>query len=136
MKFPYIRSNQTLRPIIPIKLKNGETEIGYHVLVDSGADLCLFDEEVGAAIGLNVRSGSPQEIFGVGGKVSIYYLHLITISVGGWEYKIKAGFMPQVGTRMMPYGLVGQIGFFENFVVKFDYTKEEIELKPNIQNKN
>ena len=28
------------------------------------------------------------------------------------------------------YGLLGQKGFFENFTVKFDYSKSDIELKP------
>ena len=28
------------------------------------------------------------------------------------------------------YGVVGQLGFFENFTVRFDYAKQELELKP------
>ena len=70
-----------------------------------------------------------KEVFGVGGKVSLYYLHLVIIEVGGWEYKIEAGFMPDVAGRVMPYGIVGQKGFFDNFIVKFDLLKEEVELK-------
>jgi len=38
--------------------------------------------------------------------------------------------MPDVAGRIMPYGIVGQKGFFENMVVKFDLLKEEIDLKP------
>ncbi|MEK7088660.1 MAG: hypothetical protein AAB913_00845 [Patescibacteria group bacterium] len=37
--------------------------------------------------------------------------------------------MPDVAGRVMPYGLVGQKGFFDNFIVKFDLLKEEIDLK-------
>ena len=29
----------------------------------------------------------------------------------------------------MGYGVVGQRGFFDKFVVKFDFLKEEVELK-------
>jgi len=47
--------------------------------------------------------------------------------VGGWTHKIDAGFMPSVGPRRMPYGIVGQKGFFDLFTVKFDLLKEEIE---------
>lgn len=103
--------------------------IGYHVLVDSGADLCLFDTAVAEQIGLDVKKGKPMEVFGVGGKASVFHLHTITLEVGGWSYEIEAGFMGNVGTHTMPYGLVGQKGFFENFIVKFDLLKEEIELK-------
>ena len=46
MKFPYVKYNGIVRPVIPIKLKNQNQEIGYDVLVDSGADICLFDAEI------------------------------------------------------------------------------------------
>jgi hypothetical protein len=130
MKFDYKRYGTTLRPVIPVKIKYGEAEIGYEVLVDSGADLCLFDEEIGKAIGINVRAGRKHEVFGVGGKASFYYLHTVILSVGGWPHKIEAGFMPEVSGRVIPYGLVGQKGFFDLFIVKFDLLKEEVELKP------
>lgn len=129
MKFRYARYGGILRPVIPIKLKNKNQEIGYQVLVDSGADLCLFDAEMGEAIGIEVTKGGPREIFGVGGKASLYYIHHVTIDVGGHDYLIEAGFMPNVAGRVMPYGLVGQRGFFDNFSVKFDLLKEEIEVK-------
>ena len=51
------------------------------------------------------------------------------MEVGGWSYKIEAGFMSRVAGNVMPFGLVGQNGFFDNFIVKFDLLKEEVELK-------
>ena len=130
MKFRYKKYGQVLRPVIEIRVRGKKDEsVRYEVLVDSGADLCLFDAEIGEAVGIKVADGKPREVFGVGGKASLYYLHTITIEVGGWPYKIEAGFMPQVAGRAMPYGLVGQRGFFDAFVVKFDLHKEEVELK-------
>ncbi|HVM73819.1 MAG TPA: aspartyl protease family protein [Candidatus Paceibacterota bacterium] len=132
MKFNYKRYGSTLRPVIPVKLRVGKNEIGYEVLVDSGADFCIFDEEIGKAIGIDVHKGTPQEVFGIGGKASIYYLHKVTMEVGGWPYIIEAGFMPAVSGRIAQYGVVGQRGFFETFIVKFDLEKEEIELKRRV----
>ena len=132
MKFPYVNYNGILRPVIPIKLKKKNQEVGYHVLVDSGADFCLFDAEMGEAIGIDIKKGKPREVFGVGGKASLYYLHNMVIEIGGWKYEIEAGFMPNVAGKIMRYGLVGQKGFFENFIVKFDLQKEEIELKQRV----
>ena len=129
MKFNYKKYTDTPRPVIQIILKNKESAVGYHVLVDSGADLCLFDAGMGEQIGIDVKKGKPIEIFGVGGKASIFYLHTVNIEVGGWSYNIEAGFMPEVAGRVLPYGIVGQKGFFENFIVKFDLLKEEIDLK-------
>ena len=130
MKFKYANYGKNLsRPVIPIKLKNSNQEIGYQVLVDSGADMCLFHAEIAEAIGIDFKKGQKREVSGVGGKVSIYFWCDVTIEVGGWEYKIKAGFLPNVGGVLAPYGIVGQIGFFEFFKVAFDYTGGDIELK-------
>lgn len=130
MKFNYKRcADGTLRPVIAIRLKRGAVAVDYEVLVDSGADLCLFHAEMGELLGLDIAKGKPREVFGVGGKASLYYLHTIDIEVGGWSYKVEAGFMPSVSGRVMRYGLVGQRGFFEAFIVRFDKVKEEIELK-------
>ena len=132
MKFYYKKYGKTLRPVIPLKVRYGEIELGYHVLVDSGADLCIFHEEIGTALGINVRAGEKHEVFGIGGKASFYYLHTITLSVGGWPHRVEVGFMPDVAGRVMPYGVVGQKGFFNLFTVKFDLLKEEIELKSRV----
>ena len=129
MKFQYARYNGVLRPVIPIKIQRSGREIGYHVLVDSGADMCFFDAEIGREIGIDIEKGKKQEVFGIGGKASIYYVHRIMIEVGGWPFDVEAGFMPEVAGRVLPYGVVGQRGFFDKFIVKFDLLKEEIELK-------
>ena len=133
MKFKYKKYGSISRPVIEAILKNGDNSIRYEILVDSGADICLFDQSVGEAIGIDIKSGKMREVFGVGGKVSLYYFHAVTIEVGGWKFKLEAGFMPDVAGRIIPYGLVGQKGFFENFIIKFDLKKEEIELKQRTQ---
>lgn len=33
------------------------------------------------------------------------------------------------------YGVLGEEGFFDIFVIKFDFIKEEIELKPRVKRK-
>jgi len=129
MKFRYARYGKALRPVIPVTLLHNSQKLGYQVLVDSGADICLFDAEIGVSIGIDIKAGIPKTVFGVGGKSSLYYVHKVTIDVGGWEHEIEAGFMPNVSGRIMQYGLVGQQGFFSNFIVKFDLNKEEIEIK-------
>ena len=129
MKFFYKRFGLFLRPVIEIRVKNKDTSLRYEVLVDSGADLCLFDAALGEAIGLEIEKGKPKEVMGVGGKFSLYYLHRVTIEVGGWPYEIEVGFMPSVGGRTAPYGIVGQKGFFDKFVVTFNQSEEKLILK-------
>ena len=67
---------------------------------------------------------------GVGGKFSIFFLHKVMIEVGGWSSDVEVGFMTNVAGNVIPYGIVGQYGFFDLFKVKFDLKKAEIELIP------
>lgn len=130
MRFRYKKcSDGTIRPVISVRLKLKGAVVDYEVLVDSGADICLFHADIGALLGIDIAKWKPQEVFGVGGKASVFYLHPVTLEIGDLSFEIEAGFMPSVSGRVMRYGLVGQRGFFDKFVVKFDLRKEEIELK-------
>lgn len=128
MKFRYKKyAPGTLRPVIPFEIVYRDIVVPYEVLVDSGADICIFDAQIAEILGINFRGGKEQKVAGLTGVSESYYLHPMTISVGGWKYKIEAGFLPNIGR--FGYGIVGQKGFFDIFVVKFDLVKEEIELK-------
>ena len=94
MKFRYKRFGQFLRPVIPIKLKNGIHTVNYEVLVDSGADVCIFDSGIGEILGLDVASGKPYKVGGIAGQSSMYYVHSIEMEIGGWPYKmVLRGFL-------------------------------------------
>lgn len=128
MKFRYKKYGPgILRPVIPIEVSNNNRSVRYEALVDSGADLCIFDAQIGNLIGLDVMSGKPGLVSGITGAREEYFIHSIRISVGGWAHEIEVGFLP--GFSSDGYGVVGQTGFFDLFVVKFDFLKAEIELK-------
>ena len=67
-KFPLaIRSDffgtNIFKPIIPIELTFSNHAIRYAALIDSGADFCIFDAEIGEELGIDIHSGS-REVFG------------------------------------------------------------------------
>lgn len=127
MKFKYKKYGPgVLRPVIPVEVEFGNLAVPYEVLVDSGADLCIFDSQIASILGINVLKGIKNQVTGVTGFPEDYYVHHLTIKVGGSEHKIDVGFMPM---RNSAYGIVGQKGFFSVFIVKFDLQKEEIEIK-------
>ncbi len=130
MKFRYKNIGPgIIRPIIPIQIQyKGSAPINYEVLVDSGADLCIFDAEIGVLLGIDVRSGRRGHVKGITGKDEPYWLHDVKISVGGIEYAATVGFMYNPGSDW--YGIVGQKGFFDKFTLKFDYAQKELEIKP------
>jgi hypothetical protein len=128
MKFKYKKYRLgVIRPIIPLKIAYGNKSIVQEVLVDSGADLCLFDAEVGESIGIAIEQGERRVFAGVNADLQTAYVHPITINISGWNYNIHAGFVRNFAPV---YGIVGQHGFFHLFSVKFTYQKEEIEIKP------
>lgn len=129
MKFKYKKySQRILRPVIPIEITHKVISVPYEVLVDSGADICIFDAQIAEILGIDFKKGQEQKVAGIAGKAESYYLHKVDVKVGGWKYQVEAGFLPNVG--QFGYGIVGQTGFFDIFIVKFDLLKEEIELKP------
>ena len=128
MRFKYKEYGDSLRPVIQVNLKNEDKSFSHEVLIDSGSDHCFFDTEVGEAIGIFRENSEIRETFGVGGKVSLYYVHQVTLQIGEKSLCINAGFMPNLGGNIFSYGIVGQKGFFDKFVVKFNLSKELIML--------
>ena len=136
IKFPYkfipgSRGGVTPRPVIPIKIgldENSATH-GFFALIDSGADFCIFSPEVASEIGIkDITTGPKDSVAGVvAGAKSDYYMHRVVIKIGGWPYAMDVAFMPDF-TRL-GYGILGEKGFFENFIVKLNLRKAEIELK-------
>lgn len=132
-KFPaepskaFPRRFSAIRPVIPIRLIRGEKEVRYLAIIDSGADLCIFHAEIGELIGIAVESGKLLQFSGISGQQLAAYFHNIKVEVGGYEFDCYAGFSRDLGN--LPYGLLGQLGFFNLFDVLFDYNKERIELK-------
>ena len=128
MKFKYKKYGPgILRPVIPVEIIYSNRAVPYEVLVDSGADFCIFNAQIGELLGIDIKSGQAAAVGGITGVVEYYFIHEITIKIGGWPYKIKAGFLPNIAR--LGYGVVGQKGFFDLFKVTFDYQKEELEIK-------
>jgi len=138
MKFPYSKfslPNKTsffgkhlLKPIIPIGVFYKNKKIRYSALIDSGADFCIFDAEVGEYLGIDVKSGEKITFKGIEGANTVEaFLHEIILDIGGWDYKTTVGFSYHISRS--GFGVLGQKGFFDIFIVKFDLLKEEIELK-------
>ena len=130
MRFKYKKyGSGILRPVIAIEIVYRGTEVPYEVLVDSGADVCIFNSQIADILGIDIEEGERHEIAGVTGVSQPYYVFPLTLRIGGRLYTIRAGFLRNMGR--FGYGVVGQLGFFENFFVSFDLQNEEITLKPN-----
>lgn len=66
--------------------------------------------------------------YGTGGTPQVAYFHTIQMEIGGWPMELYCGFSYDMKT--LPYGILGQTGFFDRFKIEFDYQNKRIELKP------
>jgi len=115
------------RPVMTIRLIFNGKSVRYPVLLDSGADFCVFHAEIGDLLKIPVRSGKKLTFCGTGGTPQNAFFHTIHYELGGWDMKCFAGFSYEMKT--MPYGLLGQTGFFDQFKIEFDYRKQRVEIK-------
>lgn len=128
MTFRYTRfSNTVVRPVVRVGIQHGHRALDYDVLIDSGADMNVFDADLAQALGINLTSGDPVDIVGATGEPGSAFIHPVTLTVGKHTLTAPLAFM----SAATPYGLAGQRGFFDQFRVTFDLPAEVIELTPH-----
>jgi len=97
------------------------------VLIDSGADFCIFHADVAEVLEIPIIKGKKIVFYGTGGIAQTAYFHNVQIEIGGWPIKLYCGFSYDM--KSLPYGILGQTGFFDRFKVEFNYQIKRIELK-------
>jgi hypothetical protein len=138
MKFQYKKlASGVSRPIIPITVRNRGTgaSVRYFVLVDSGADNCMFGPDIAEVLGIKIGKGRPSTVSGVVARQSRkYYRHDVEIEIGGVWRKTEVGFMPTLSKN--GHGFVGRYGFFDRFnFVKFEEAKATVEFGAQLYGK-
>jgi hypothetical protein len=123
------RRVSVLRPVIPIILINKQDhqkKVSYLSLIDSGADLCIFNADIGEIIGLDIHAGKREILYGIALHPITAYCHDILISLGGYEFDCYAGFSEELSH--LSYGILGQTGFFDRYKITLDYKSGRIEF--------
>lgn len=124
--FPHAKS--IYKPLITVALKNGERKQKLFALVDSGADACLFPRGMAEQLGIgDVKSGERLHFTGLGGDQNPFFFHEVEILLGPYHVKTKVGFSASYSIGVS--GILGQLGFFEHFLIHFDHQNKYIEVK-------
>ena len=136
IKFPYLKYIVTpptkkppqyiYRPVIPVKLFLDKKAVTFDALVDSGADECTFPAWIAKTLGHNVYKGKKKIFSGIGGSV-LAYQHKTYLGLSGIKFVTNIYYSHEWDD--MPFGLLGQAGFFSHFDVYFDYREKLILLK-------
>lgn len=125
---PFPNRTSVTRPVVDILLLFDKKSVKYSALIDSGADYCIFHAEMADLLGLEVKKGEKLTFFGTSGEPQIAYFHTVQIELAGWSMELYCGFSYDM--QSLPYGILGQTGFFDRFKLEFDYVNKRIELKP------
>lgn len=124
---PFPNKKSSLRPVIQIDFETSKGKFGYLVLIDSGADYCIFHAKMGELLELDIKSGTPLTFYGTSGQPQKAYFHNIEFKIGGHKHKCKVGFSYDM--EKLAYGLLGQDGFFDKWLIQFEYHKENVDLR-------
>ena len=115
-------------PLLKVRLGFGANHSDVVGLVDTGATDCLFDRDVADDLGITLAdSDVKREYFGVGGQSVVGHIHLIQFQIQGFSewIEIEAGFID----AKLPYQLLGQAGFFDNYEINFKRYRGRFEIK-------
>ena len=126
-KCPFPTHKFALRPVIQIDFDSPKGGFGYLVLIDSGADYCIFHATIGEQLGLDIKKGKKLIFYGTSGQAQEAFFHTILFKIGGNNHKCAVGFSYDM--NQLAYGILGQYGFFDKWRIKFEYDKENVELK-------
>ena len=133
-KYRYLRDSSSPSrdyiklPLLKVRLNFGANHSDVVGLVDTGATDCLFDRDVADDLGIKLAdSDVKREYFGVGGQSVIGHIHQIRFQIQGFSEWIvmDAGFID----AKLPYQLLGQSGFFDNYEINFKRYRGRFEIK-------
>jgi len=114
-------------PVIPITVENNGKMFDALCLVDSGAQYCVLDAEIGRSLGLVIEEGERVSLSGVQEPRFSAYLHDITYRLDERSYPATIAF---VDNAQMGYGILGRNGFFDYFKVCFDQRRKKVTFDP------
>lgn len=89
-------------------------------ILDTGADHCIFDAQIGEELGLEIIKGKHIELRGIGGGPVAAFMHMMKITVAASNYTAPIVFAYNIPAT----GILGQTGFFDHFVATFDWTPD------------
>lgn len=117
---PVIQIDYAWRPALNVFIsQSGRRSAPVQAIVDTGADHSVFDAGIAEAIGIQIPQEKQVSFSGVGkGPETTGYLHTVTLTVAAQTYEAPIIFAYDLSLM----GVLGQIGFFNQFIVTFDWT--------------
>ena len=125
IKFKYAARRNREFPLIPITLIKENVEIDTDALIDSGANISVFREEIAECLEIVIEDGEEILLQGLGGRI-VGYIHELKIRVDDEEFPCKVVFSKELTVGL---NILGREVFFEYFQITFNERGKEVILK-------
>ena len=123
--FNYVEKRR-LYPLIPITLR-AQQELTLYALVDSGAVISLFPEDIAKAIGLELDRGEELYLTGAGGYIKGRLIPNVEAVIEEFKIQIPIVFVPYTPIEL---AVLGRKGFFEAFEITFREWEKKLVIRP------
>ncbi|PIP61102.1 hypothetical protein COW99_05760 [Candidatus Roizmanbacteria bacterium CG22_combo_CG10-13_8_21_14_all_38_20] len=124
--FPY-RKNSTgdSFPVIDLFVSKNNRTTRIFSLVDSGATISVFREDVAEQLNITIEDGKETFLGGVGGRIK-GYIHTLDVEIAGKTFPCPVVFSHEY---LVSFNLLGREEFFKKFKIIFEEKKNLLKLE-------
>ena len=106
---------------VRLSVGHGKQTPTFEVLIDSGADACIFNASICQHLEIKLKDGIYGALGGIAGGIQVdAWYHDVNLWVAADRYKIRVAFCEKLPIA----GLLGRRGFFEHHQITFDPSSE------------
>lgn len=109
-----------------MSLESKTKSLRFEALIDSGADFSIFPTGIATRLKINLSKLKKIYFSSATGDMVEGFISNIILDIGLGDFETKVVFADLPGN----IGILGQYGFFDKYIVKFDLIRKEIEVKP------
>ncbi|MEK9143647.1 MAG: retropepsin-like aspartic protease [Patescibacteria group bacterium] len=124
--FPYQKnSDGDFFPVIDFFVSKNDRTARIFALVDSGATVSIFREDVAEQLGVTIENGKETYLGGVGGRIK-GYIHTLDVEIAGKRFLCPVVFSREY---LVSFNLLGREAFFRQFKIVFKEKKNLLALE-------
>jgi hypothetical protein len=107
---------------IPAILVLGNTTVSFQAKIDPGAQVCLFQREIGEELGIDIESGLQIRLGSLTGGSLIAFGHSVTLHTLGLEFDSVVYFAADYGLERNLLGREGWLQKVRLAIIDYDST--------------
>lgn len=124
--FPYQKNSASdFFPVIDFLVSKNDRAARIFALVDSGATVSIFREDVAEQLGVVIENGKEIYLGGVGGHIK-GYLHKLEVEIAGKKFICPVVFSHEY---LVSFNLLSREAVFKQFKIIFEEKKNLLKLE-------